>query len=121
MNVNRLQVFSKMFYVRWIARIIALILAILTVALLISEGTNPYRINTSEQIMLLSLLVMWTGLIFSWLWEGTGGLMIVGGGVIFYLSHLLVTGNLPGGWFLPLFFIPGILFLYYRWKTGAAV
>lgn len=118
MNINGLQVFGNIFLVRWTARILSGIFAALIVILLIIEGANPFSYTSHELVLLLALLSVWIGFIVSWLWEGIGGIMITGGGIVFYLVVLLVSGNLPGGWILPASFIPGFLFLYCWWKTS---
>ncbi len=118
MNISGLQVFGNVFLVRWAARTLSAVIALLIVALLITEGVNPFSYTSHDLILLLSLLAIWVGFIVSWLWEGIGGTMIVGGGISFYLVTLIVFGNLPGGWILPVSFIPGILFLYCWWKTS---
>ena len=118
MNISGLQVFGSVFLVRWTARILSSVIALLIVILLITEGVNPFSYTSHELVLLLSLLAIWVGFVVSWLWEGIGGIMIVGGGIAFYFVTLIVSGNLPGGWVLPVSFIPGFLFLYCWWKTS---
>lgn len=118
MNISGLQVFGNIFLVRWIARILAVVLALLIVTLLIIEGVNPFLYTTGESILIISLLAIWVGFIISWQWEGIGGTLIIGGGLAFYLITLSISGRLPGGWILPVSFIPGVLFLYCWWKTS---
>ena len=118
MNISGLQVFGNVFWVRWTARLLSGLFAALVVILLAIEGANPFTYTTDEIILLLSLLAVWLGFLIAWQWEGIGGSLIIGGGLAFYLVTLAISGKLPGGWILPVSFIPGILFLYCWWKTS---
>ena len=98
---------------RWVARLLALALAGLIVAMAIGEGFNPTKLKARELALTIPFFVMWLGLLVGWRWEGLGGLLVVAGVAGFYLLHFAVTGfgNLPRGWVFPSLALPGILFL----------
>ena len=103
--------------VRWIARVgaglTAVFILFMLIAHAITDGAAPLQYLTArETAMMAAFGIMWLGLIIGWKWELVGGLLSIGGVVVFYLVDYLFSGTFPRG---PIFFIlafPGALFLY---------
>ena len=103
--------------IRWIARISALLMAVLILLFFVgeamAEGFEPLlHLSVRESLMMVAFVDLWLGLILGWRWELLGGLMTILGFASFYLLNVLFTGAFPRG---PFFFIlaaPSLLFLY---------
>ena len=118
-SVNRL-----MIGVRWLARILALLMAGFVLVMAIGEGFNPAKLNQRELLMSVAFFVMWAGLWLGWRWEGLGGLLVVVGMAAFYALDYAFTGfgQFPRGWLFPTFALPGILFLAcWFWRKARTV
>ncbi len=61
------------------------------------------------------------GMILGWFRPAVGGTVTVGSLLGFYLVHLLLWGDLPGGPFFVLFASPGFLFLLLAWLRRRTV
>jgi hypothetical protein len=66
--------------IRWIARVLATVLATLLFLLSIGQGFNPAKMTIEEALMIMGFLAAWLGFIVGWKWEGIGGAMVIGGG-----------------------------------------
>lgn len=97
--------------VRWVARILGVLLVGLFVVFAIGQGLQPLKLPGAEFGLMSVLLVALSGMLVAWRRELLGGLMIVAGMTAFYLINFTVSGQLPGGWVFPLCFVPGILAL----------
>ena len=100
---------------RWIARVVGLMLFGLILAFLIGEGPPSLGATLAQTAQMLGLLTAWLGMLILWRWEGTGGAMVLGGLGTFYAVEWITSGRFPGGWVFPLMFLPGILALFCRW------
>ena len=98
--------------IRWSARITGLAVLALVAVFVIGHGGFPNILGQPlpVQVECVGMLLMLTGLVAAWRWEVTGGLAVVAGFSVFLVTELVVNGRPPGG-ALPLFVIPGILFL----------
>lgn len=96
---------------RWSARITGLLLVGLVAVVVAGQGPpNPLHAPPSVQVEFLGLLLVLAGCLAGWRWEGLGGLLVVAGFGAFVVTELAVNGKLPGG-AIPLFAVPGVLFL----------
>jgi hypothetical protein len=96
---------------RWLARITGLILAGLVLLFVVGEGPpNPVRQPFSVQLEFLAMFLMLVGFLLGWRWEAAGGILAVVGFTIFFATEIVVNGRPPGR-AIPLFAIPGVLFL----------
>jgi hypothetical protein len=95
--------------IRWIARVIGIVLVGLTLILAIGEGvpnlfTQPFLI----QLGFLALALVLSGILLAWRWEFLGGILSFVGWVLFILAERV-------HWQHSLFFIllavPSLLFL----------
>jgi hypothetical protein len=97
--------------VRWSARITSLMLVALVLVFMVGEGPpNPFKQPSSVQVEFLGMALMLAGFLLGWRWEAMGGIMAVVGFAAFFATELVVNGRPPGG-AIPLFVVPGVLFL----------
>jgi hypothetical protein len=101
--------------IRWVARIIALLLTVVVLMFVTGEGVNVSTMGTDDIVMGAVFLIMWLGLIIAWRWEGIGGLLTTGGTMLFILMDYIFTGHVLRFWMFFAFLIPGLLFLYCWW------
>jgi hypothetical protein len=96
---------------RWTARILSLLLIGVFLIFAIGEGFTFWRFT--PKVLVLSLFFPFgvvIGMALGWWSELAGGLASVGSLLGFYGVHFLQTSDLPGG-MLPIFAIPGCLFI----------
>ena len=107
---------------RWIARILASIMAVLILLIFVGEtlgeGVQPLLHITFREILLMFVFfALWLGLLLSWKWELIGGLLTLCAVIVFYALNFLFTGILPRGPFFLIFAFPSLLFLYCGWQN----
>jgi hypothetical protein len=96
---------------RWSARITGLLLVTMVLIFVVGEGPpNPFRQPPAVQVEFVAVLLMIAGFLAGWRWEGLGGLLAVIAFVGFAATELVVNGKPPGG-AIPMFVVPGLLFL----------
>lgn len=96
---------------RWIARVSAVLLVATTVLYVLLEGLpGPASLDPAKQLMFLAFGVVLVGLLVGLRWEGIGGGAVLGGLLAYLLINLEQTDPLPV-WAIPLFAVPGVLFL----------
>ena len=103
--------------IRWVARILAGLLAALVLVLVLchafsEEGLpNPLNQPLPVAIELFAMLTMWIGLIVGWKYQGSGAILTIGGIMTFHIieKRLWLMGAFP------LFDLAGILFLLCWW------
>jgi hypothetical protein len=105
-----------MIAVRWIGRILGVLLVGLVLLFMIGEGFNPLRLNSLEIPLASALFIALAGMLLVWRRELLGGTMVVAGMLAFYSINFAASGRLPGGSVFPLCFVPGILALVCWWK-----
>ena len=98
--------------VRWAARITGALLVGLFVLIAIGEGGPPNILGRPVPVQLESagMLMMLVGFLVGWRWEAVGGVLAIAGFGTFLVTEMVVNGKPPGG-AIPLFLIPGVLFL----------
>jgi hypothetical protein len=96
---------------RWTARITGALLVGLVLLFAIGEGVHPRDFDLVTGSMMLTFLVCHVGMVVLWRWELAGGMMSVMGMTGFYTIEYISSGKLPGGWVLPVCFLPGIFAL----------
>jgi hypothetical protein len=93
---------------RWTARTIGIPLFALLVPLAMGDGVpNPLTASRREILFATVVLTMLFGLILAWKWEGIGGLLILGGLVLFATANEAFLLNIV---FAP-WLITGLLYL----------
>lgn len=98
--------------IRWIARIVGLVLIFIGISIFIQSGVqNPLKMGAINLILNLCFVIMIIGIVIGFKWEITGGITIIGGFLVFWIFSIINTGNLRLGWILPLFPIIGAFFL----------
>ena len=98
--------------IRWIARIVGLVLIFIGISIFIQSGIqNPLSLGATNLILNLCFLIMMIGILLGFKWEITGGAVIIGGFIVFWIFSIINTGNIRLGWILPLFPIIGAFFL----------
>jgi len=93
--------------VRWIARILSLVMVAYVIVFAIGLGTfNPMELIPEERGVFIALLVMMMAALFAWRWELLGGLVVLAGFGLFYYFE----GSGPSGYFA-VFPLAGCLYL----------
>lgn len=106
--------------IRWIARLSAGLAAALIAFIFIGEGMGDgfaalQQLTGPEISLMFAFLAVWVGLLLGWHWELAGGLLIVGGTLVFYLLNFAFSGHWPGGPYFLILAAPGLLFLFCGW------
>jgi hypothetical protein len=107
-----------MIAVRWISRILGLLLVVLCLVLMIGQQFNPLGLKGHEIAQAASLLVALVGMILLWRRQLLGGALVVAGMGLFYAINFAASGRLPTGYVFPLCFLPGILALVEGWSAA---
>ena len=69
---------------RWLTRILGILLIFVIVLFAVGEGLpNPLALAANEQLGLVALIIMLAGLILAWKFEGMGGLLVIIGYIFF--------------------------------------
>ncbi len=97
--------------VRWVARLTGSFLILLFAVFAIGEGIRLDRLTVPEAVMMIALTVALFGLLIAWRYESFGGLLVLAGMAVFYLTNLVMAGRAPGGWVFPLMPFAGALFV----------
>jgi len=105
-----------MIAVRWIGRILGVLLVGLFLVFMIGQGFNPLTLNGTEIRLASALFIALAGMLLVWRRELLGGTMVVAGMLAFYSINFATSGRLPSGSIFPLCFVPGILALVCWWK-----
>lgn len=93
------------------AHVIALILSVLLVALVISEGMpDPRLVSVTAVITFLCLVDVVVGYVIAWRHESLGAVVSLVGLLLFYAASFAALGAYPAPAFL-LFAAPGLMLL----------
>lgn len=101
--------------VRWVARIIALLIAGVVVIFVTGKGL-PQEMTSSEIILAITFGLMWLGLIAAWVSDKWGGILITGGTLLYLILDYLFYGAVLRFWLYGVFLIPGALLLLCWWR-----
>ena len=68
----------------------------------IGEGLNErfdplLHLTVRETAMMAAFIILWLGLLLGWKWELIGGLLSVGGLIVFYVLDFAFSGTFPDG------------------------
>lgn len=107
---------------RWIARILASVMAALILLICVGETLgeglqSPFHMTFWEIFMMFAAFALWLGLLLGWKWELLGGLLTLCAVMVFYALNFLITGLFPGGPFFLIFAFPSLLFIYCGWQN----
>lgn len=95
---------------RWTARAVGTSILAFVLLDTISGGvSNLKNIAPGERLLWGGFILSLAGFALLWKWELTGGIVALSGIVLFYTMNYALSGKLPGGWFLAIFFLPGIM------------
>jgi hypothetical protein len=119
MNKDRSKVIRV---VRWIARGFSGLAAALILLIFVGEGLTEgfgsfLRLSMRETVMMVAFVAMWLGLLLSWKWELSGGLLTICGVIAFYLLDYAFSGTFPRGPYFLILASPSLLFLYCGLQT----
>ncbi len=110
-------------WTRRIARGLGGALLVLGMAFLIGEGLIGLDLalfkesGLMEGFMRLALGMALFGTVVAWVWEGVGGLLIIGSVLLFASINALASGTWHMNVLEPLFLLDGLLFLFNWWRT----
>jgi len=102
---------------RWIGRILGLLIIAFVLLMAIGQGFDPRGLNGTELAMSLALLTSLVGMGLAWRWELVGGLLSLIGMFGFYLINFAAAGRFPGGPIFPLCFVPGAIAIFCGWRV----
>jgi len=95
---------------RWTARVVGTLILAFVLLNLISGGLpNVANIAPGEWLLWGGFVLSLVGYVLLWKWELIGGIVALGGIVLFYAVNFALSRKFPGGWVIPLFFLPGFL------------
>ncbi|MCA9102464.1 MAG: hypothetical protein R3C10_14015 [Pirellulales bacterium] len=103
----------------WMARLIGLGVAGLVAAIAVGQRFNPLALGGAEMALSAALFAALLGMLALWRWPGWGSALALAGMTAFYAINWTTSGRLPGGWVLPLCFVPGVLGAIYWSITHA--
>jgi hypothetical protein len=96
---------------RYVARTIALLLAVVVLYVAVGE-MNFSQLSGRAIAQGVAFFLVWIGLILALRWDGAGAVLITGGMILFLLLDYFLTGSVLRFWILSVFFIPGLLLMY---------
>jgi hypothetical protein len=105
--------------IRWFNRIVGSLLVLFVLFMFIGYAIEPQGTGEIKSIaipLFAGMGLMVGGIIVAWFREGLGGLVTVGGFILF-LGVELVSGRDFDAWFLGTFPIIGLLFLFCWWQS----
>ncbi len=107
---------------RWLARLLSVLLIFLIISLAIGEGyPGPGEYTFTDLLLFVVLLFMLAGFIVAWWFEGIGSIMIIGGFILFLIINSLETESLSLGIFFGLFPLTALLFSVCCWRSKKAI
>lgn len=96
----------------WIARLLGLALMLLFLIIAFGEGLpSPANMTLHESLAFVGLILMLAGVALGWRRELPGGLVILGGYIVFAVANQEVIVN----WIFGMFPLCGLLFLCAWW------
>ncbi len=101
---------------RWVARILALLLAFFTAVLVLSTGISLTQLETRNVPEMVAFFIIWIGLLAGWRSDGIGGALIIGGVALFLIFDYAFFGSVLRFWVFLIFALPGGMLLYCWWR-----
>ena len=102
---------------RWLTRILGILLIFVIVLFAVGEGfPNPLALTVDEQLGFVALIIMLAGLILAWKFEGMGGLLVIIG----YIFFVALNSRILGLGVFMIFPIVGLSFLFCWQRTRKA-
>ena len=100
---------STMKVIRWIARVLGILIILFFVAMFFSEDglSKSYNLHLTQDILPLNWIITMAAYILAWKWERTCGILIL----VMYIIHGLLDPEALLVPFWILMAIPGFLFL----------
>jgi hypothetical protein len=95
--------------VRWLARLLTVLVVGLVLLIFVGEGFNPLDLKGVEVVQMIFFWTACIGMVLAWRWQVIGGAISLGAMMLFITVEFVVTGRLPGGFFY-LMLLPGLLF-----------
>jgi hypothetical protein len=96
--------------VRWLTRLLTVLVVGLVLMIFLGEGFNPLNLKDVEVVQMIFFWTACIGMVLAWRWQVIGGAISLGAMILFITVEFVVTGRLPGGFFY-LMLLPGILFM----------
>jgi hypothetical protein len=115
-EIARTSLPASLFYVeadlRWTARVLAVCLVGLVLAIYIGEGgPTPFKLSALEAIQMVFFWTTCLGMVAALRWQVLGGAISAAGMLLFLTVELGAIGRLPRGAVFYLMLLPGILFM----------
>lgn len=95
----------------WTGRVTGLALVLLVLVFAVGEGLpNPLRLPSSQVVSFACMFLALAGFLAGWISPRVGAALSLLGTAAFYVAQLVAWGRFPGR-AIPLFWIPGLLYL----------
>lgn len=103
---------NQIIYVRWVFRIISLILLILMLMFIFGEGLPDISdFGLREILLFLCFLGMAVGLVYIWFKERIGSTILLVSSILFWIINFIFTGNIWLGFFFLIYPVLASAFL----------
>ena len=107
--------------IRWIARILGALLVLFVLLSAVGGIIDPPpqatgNLTKQDIPLMIGMISMVVGIIVAWFREPIGGLLIIGGFILFMVVELITSQNFEA-WFLVIFPIVGLLHLFSWWLS----
>lgn len=105
--------------IRWFARIVGAVVVVFVLFMYIAYAIEPQgsnRMSFAEIPLILGMLLMLGGIIIAWFREKIGGIIAIGGFLLFLVYELISTGSF-NAWISIIFPLLGLLYLFCWWNS----
>jgi hypothetical protein len=114
MNSSQLSEKRLISLLRWLTRIMTVILLLVVLLFVISEGF-PFTqaLTLAEKLGFAALAIILAGFVFGWKYEAAGGLLVIAG----YIFFCIINRRILGLGVFSIFPVVGLSFLFCWWRT----
>ena len=96
---------------RWLARVLAILSALLVLVFAIGEPPSPGALSAREWTLLSLMLFALAGTVAAWRWEVAGAALALISTLVFTGVELVHRGRVPGPWLFGVMAAPALLYI----------
>jgi hypothetical protein len=97
---------------KWLLRVFSTVLFVISMLYITTEGLpDPYSLTMSDALSLIGLIIILVGIIFAWVWENIGGVIIILGFLLIFITNLVYHSLLLPTLINLLYLVTGVLFI----------